>query len=391
MSDQFQYIKLPDGSYGKFRADASDDQIRTVLMKNFPEAMRPGIPSSGTGAPPNARANMQQVDVLGKPQDSGAATAGVPGGAPNVQPASTAARYGAGAAIGAAGVGVLGPEIIPPVLKMASRHPVASMLAIDAARSIPGVGQHIPRILSYAPFLFGEGGAPAAEVEAERTAKPGDIEGMQNWWKSRGGTIAAERPNGPIHGPGPAPIQTPEAVSPPIGGPAEAPIIPKIMQEPPAPRAPRYPTGKTMRAGLDRVNSITAETPIERSIPQNLNSRMAGHLSEAEGEIAGQPPADLASTRPAPAGTTIPQTSEEMQGALRKSLDALGGKQNKFSSNKVISNGTTYEYRGGQFFKNGNALESGPDIADAVDALEAPPGKVIEGQISAGKKGNASQ
>lgn len=40
-NDEVQYIKLPDGSYGKFRADASDDVIRTQLMKDFPEAMRP--------------------------------------------------------------------------------------------------------------------------------------------------------------------------------------------------------------------------------------------------------------------------------------------------------------------------------------------------------------
>jgi hypothetical protein len=33
---QFQYIRLPDGSYGKFRADASDDVIRSAIEKDFP-------------------------------------------------------------------------------------------------------------------------------------------------------------------------------------------------------------------------------------------------------------------------------------------------------------------------------------------------------------------
>jgi hypothetical protein len=34
----FQYIKLPDGSYGKFRADATDEQIRAAVTKDFPNA-----------------------------------------------------------------------------------------------------------------------------------------------------------------------------------------------------------------------------------------------------------------------------------------------------------------------------------------------------------------
>jgi hypothetical protein len=38
--DQFQYIKLPDGSYGKFRADASDDVIRNTIAKDFPDAFK---------------------------------------------------------------------------------------------------------------------------------------------------------------------------------------------------------------------------------------------------------------------------------------------------------------------------------------------------------------
>jgi hypothetical protein len=52
-----------------------------------------------------------------------------------------------------------------------------------------------------------------------------------------------------------------------------------------------------------------------------------------------------------------------------------------YSSNKVISNGVTYEHRGGQFYRNGKILDSGADIADAVDALESQPHqKVIEGE-----------
>ena len=39
-----QYIKLPDGSYGKFRADAGDTDIMAQIEKDFPGTYRPGIP-----------------------------------------------------------------------------------------------------------------------------------------------------------------------------------------------------------------------------------------------------------------------------------------------------------------------------------------------------------
>jgi hypothetical protein len=38
MPDEFQYVKLPDGSYGKFRSDATDVAIRAQILKDFPDA-----------------------------------------------------------------------------------------------------------------------------------------------------------------------------------------------------------------------------------------------------------------------------------------------------------------------------------------------------------------
>jgi len=35
---QFQYIKLPDGNYGKFLADANDAEIIAAIEKDFPQA-----------------------------------------------------------------------------------------------------------------------------------------------------------------------------------------------------------------------------------------------------------------------------------------------------------------------------------------------------------------
>lgn len=54
MPDQFQYIKMPDGSYGKFRADATDAQIRSAVLKDFPTAYGPAKPEvSISAAPPS--------------------------------------------------------------------------------------------------------------------------------------------------------------------------------------------------------------------------------------------------------------------------------------------------------------------------------------------------
>lgn len=38
MPNDFQYVKLPDGSYGKFNAGVSDDAIRQTIVKHFPDA-----------------------------------------------------------------------------------------------------------------------------------------------------------------------------------------------------------------------------------------------------------------------------------------------------------------------------------------------------------------
>lgn len=44
MADQFQYVKMPDGSYGKFDSGASDDVIRQAVQKDFPDAYKPATP-----------------------------------------------------------------------------------------------------------------------------------------------------------------------------------------------------------------------------------------------------------------------------------------------------------------------------------------------------------
>lgn len=51
MPDDFQYIKLPDGSYGKFAASVSDDVIRSAVSKDFPDAFKPKPPIAPTPLP----------------------------------------------------------------------------------------------------------------------------------------------------------------------------------------------------------------------------------------------------------------------------------------------------------------------------------------------------
>lgn len=58
--DNFQYIKLPDGSYGKFAADASDDVIRAAIQKDFPDSLPP---NSGLAAPAQPSQMQPLTDV----------------------------------------------------------------------------------------------------------------------------------------------------------------------------------------------------------------------------------------------------------------------------------------------------------------------------------------
>lgn len=56
MADQFQYVKLPDGTYGKFAADASPEDMRAAVEKQFPTAYAPAptsgpVPGGDTGDP----------------------------------------------------------------------------------------------------------------------------------------------------------------------------------------------------------------------------------------------------------------------------------------------------------------------------------------------------
>src|SRR5437867_7080566 len=50
MPEAFKYVKLPDGKYAKFRADASPEQMKMQVQKDFPQAFTPdrGATHQGT-------------------------------------------------------------------------------------------------------------------------------------------------------------------------------------------------------------------------------------------------------------------------------------------------------------------------------------------------------
>lgn len=58
MGDPYQYVKLPDGSYGKFASDATDETIKTAIAKDFPDAFKV---SAKTPPAPNPMGMANQV------------------------------------------------------------------------------------------------------------------------------------------------------------------------------------------------------------------------------------------------------------------------------------------------------------------------------------------
>lgn len=117
MADQYQYVKLPDGSYGKFAANASDKEIRALVAKHFPAAYQakpatgpksqiPDWKPADTLPPENARfpgagrTAYKAADFIGGLLPAAGSTAG----------ALATAATGPGAVAGAGAGAVLGEE-----------------------------------------------------------------------------------------------------------------------------------------------------------------------------------------------------------------------------------------------------------------------------------------
>lgn len=167
-AEQAEYLKSIDPDFAK----AQPEEQRMYL--SHVNRVAPGVSA------PNLGGMIQE-------EEGKASTAGLPGGSPNIQPATDTMAKVAGAGIGAAGLAVG----VPAAARAAVAHPILTSIAITEARRIPYVGKYIPPYAEFAPLLLGKGGsaAEAAEAEAPATSK----EAMQKWWKGRGGTLAGER------------------------------------------------------------------------------------------------------------------------------------------------------------------------------------------------------
>lgn len=156
------------------------------------------------------------------------------------------------------------------------------------------------------------------------------------------------------------------------------PSIERIMEpqrtayETPAPAQPNFPA---FRPSIERLAPPGPEPDIE---------------TEMRLGTANPPPPELVRGVESRLGTPEEQArvSQAMLGrnAAKQDLEsgrapaAVAEPAETPSSNRTVYKGDTYEYRGGQFLKNGRVLENGANIADAVDVLEGQPGKVINAE-----------
>lgn len=204
-SDQMHYLSSQDSDFQKMQPQ---DQLGYLAH------LRGLGPISGPAGAPPSTAGMPGKMPFTLPSLQGdqaqAATAGLPGGSPNIQPASdTATAVGAGA-IGAAGLAVGGPPALSALRSGIQAHPFISQViasgAIGEARNIPYVGKYIPPGSELLPFLAGKGETPTRPegMEAENVGQPVAIGKVSN---------PGPRPNGPYSGP-----NTPASMEPTQSG-----------------------------------------------------------------------------------------------------------------------------------------------------------------------------
>ncbi len=148
--------------------DMDDATLTKRVLAKYPQYSDLAVPGPTSAAKPNV--NMQEMP--------GTASLSLPAhGAGSLGPGQPEATPGMGAA-GIAGLGLgaaaaTAPAVIPPIAaagtKLIKAHPVASMMAIEAAKKIPVIGKYASGIPSWLPLLAG--GKPAApEAEAAEEA-----------------------------------------------------------------------------------------------------------------------------------------------------------------------------------------------------------------------------
>lgn len=159
------------------------------------------------------------------------------------------------------------------------------------------------------------------------------------------------------------------------GGVADAPIDRMQMQRPEV--KPEDPHNwnqiksrlEELRKPVDDIVDKTLPPDFDRGANLMTKARIDHHL--AQGDVEGaQAVLDQAKT-------------SSPRSALRDAMDKLDDGKGSEPIRPTVKNGDLYEYKNGQFLKNGKVLDRGEDIADAVDILERQPHQpLIEGQAS---------
>ena len=197
----FQYIKMPDGSYGKFAANADDATIRGAIQKDFPDAYNNLSPAH------LAHVKEMSAQPTQFEQDrQGANTLGQSGFGMNTLKSLGHALGGIVSAPGAVLDSAMHPEQIP----MKSANLVNTLMTNDAGRKASG--RSLPyRIASGISDATGIGNAPAMEQAAD-TGNSAGIAGMATG-SALGNiapVVAAPRLANALKG-GPQPIEIPPA------------------------------------------------------------------------------------------------------------------------------------------------------------------------------------
>jgi len=143
--------------------------------------------------------------------------------------------------------------------------------------------------------------------------------------------------------------------------------------------ASNFTAGDRLRARSlleDSLKSSTADV-VDSAIPgKNAAVKAKVDFYLQKGDVGGAEQAlDQGAKQANPAWQPPNRTPQQ---AFKEALGELGDTSGPLRNIKA----GPFEYRNGQFFKDGKVLESGPDIADAVKALDIPQGNVIEGVMA---------
>lgn len=174
--DKFQYIKLPDGSYGKFDAGATDDYIRSSISKDFPNAFKSTIQdtvgkTTGISAQPKPFSEEWFKQGLWR---SAATTADYAPAAGATIGTMAGAGGGPETAMIGAGTGGMGGTAVQQLIRRALGYPNVPQTSGEAAKDIGTQGLEQTALQGINELMPGASNAlkGAAEKQYERALYP---------------------------------------------------------------------------------------------------------------------------------------------------------------------------------------------------------------------------